>query len=120
MPTINAGFAGNGGPDFDHPVGALLGQHLEPPGPAFAFHRQALRHRRAFRQHAVELRVMPARRKAQGTVTKRVAIDQAGERGERQVGAIDRMGEQQRVARRRLDVPETVEFDDEAVLVEKW
>src|SRR6516225_11185871 len=49
-----------------------------------------------------------------------VAIDQAGERRERQIGAIDRMRAQQRIAGRRFDGPEIVELDDEAVILEQW
>jgi hypothetical protein len=48
-----------------------------------------------------------------------VAIDETRQRGERQVEAIDRMSEQQRVAVGRLDGPEIVEFDDVAVGVEQ-
>jgi hypothetical protein len=44
-----------------------------------------------------------------------VAIDEASQCGERQVETIGRMGEQQRVAVRRLDRPEIVEFDQEPV-----
>ena len=83
---------------------------FELASPAFAPDRQALRHRRALRQDAVESGIMPARRKIDGAVVKVVAIDQARERRKRQVGAIDRVGEQDRVARRRLDGPEIVEL----------
>ena len=72
-----------------HALVGLAGQHLEAPGPAFALHRQTLGHRRAFRQYAVEPWVMPARRESDRGMVKRIAIDQAGQRGERQIGAID-------------------------------
>src|SRR5580692_5786274 len=62
---------------------------------------------------------MPARREIGRGVVKRVGIDQAGEGGERQVGPIYRMGEQQRIPRRRLDGPKIVELDDEAVVIEE-
>ncbi len=48
-----------------------------------------------------------------------VAIDQTGQCGEGQVETIDRMREQQRVAVRRLDGPEIVEFDHEPVVFEQ-
>jgi len=48
-----------------------------------------------------------------------IAIDEAGKRRERQVGAIDRVSEQHGVAWRRFDSPETIELDDEAVFIEE-
>jgi len=40
-----------------------------------------------------------------------IAIDDSGQRGERQVETIERMREQNRVALGRLNGPEIVEFD---------
>src|SRR6202012_3144178 len=88
-------------------------------GPAFALHRQALDYGRALRQYAVEAGIVQIGWKIQRRVVKRIAGDQAGQRRERQVAAIDRMGEQQRVALRRLDSPERVELDDEAIVLEE-
>ena len=82
-------------------------------------HRNALRDRRALRQHAAEIHVVPMRGEMDPAVVIAVAIDQSAQRGERQVEAIDRMGEQQRIALRRLDGPEIVEFDQEAVGLEQ-
>ena len=92
----------------DHLLGFFRGKCFEPARPAFAPERQALRHRCALWQDSVEGGIMPARRKVDGAVVKIVAIDQAGQRRERQVGAIDRVGEEDRVARRRLDGPEKI------------
>src|SRR5450755_4987428 len=104
---------------FNHLSGFFGGEHIESAGPALTFHRQALRHRCALRQHTVEPGIMPVRRKIHRAVVEGVAIDETGDRRKWQVGAIDRVGEQDRVARRRFDGPEIVEFDDEAVLVEE-
>ena len=48
---------------------------------------------------------MPMRREMDPAIAVEVAIDQPGQRGERQVEAVDRMGEQQRIAFGRLDAP---------------
>src|SRR5580700_1340738 len=76
-----------------HALIGLAGQHLEATAPAFALDRQTLRHRRAFRQYTVKARVMPACRESDWSMVKRIAIDEAGQRREGQIGAIDRMGE---------------------------
>jgi hypothetical protein len=61
--------------------------------PAFPFHRHALRDRRPLRQHAAEIHVVPMCRKVNPAVAIAVAVDQAGQRGERQIEAIKRMRE---------------------------
>src|SRR6202035_1535387 len=69
--------------------------------------------------HPAEIRVVPMGRKMNPVVMVAVAIDQAGQRGEGQVETVGRMREQQGVTFRRLDGPEIVEFDQEAVGVEE-
>ena len=59
------------------------------------------------------------RRKMYPVVMVEVAIDQTGQRGERQIEAVGRMREQHRIAFRRLDRPEVVKFDQEAIGVEQ-
>ena len=49
-----------------------------------------------------------------------VAVDEAGQRGEGQIKAIDGMREEQGVTIGRLDGPEIVEFDHVTVGFEKW
>ena len=78
---------------FNHSLGFLGREHIELAGPALTPHRQALRNRRALRQHTVEPGIMPARREIDRAVMECVAIDEAGERRKWQVGAIDRVGE---------------------------
>ena len=48
-----------------------------------------------------------------------VAIDQARQRGEGQVETVEGMREQYAVALRRLDGPEIMKFDQEAVVFEQ-
>jgi len=117
--TIDADLAPDRLAGLGHTLDRFSRQQLESTFPILALHRETLRNGSALRQHAVEVGVMPAYGKIDRTVKKRVAIDQPGERGERQVGAIDRMREQKRVTRRRLDGPEAVEFDDEAIVIEE-
>src|SRR5258708_20927919 len=78
---------------FNHSLGFLGREDIELAGPALTLHRQALRNRRALRQDTVEGGIMPARREIDRAVMECVAIDEAGERRKRQVGAIDRVGE---------------------------
>ena len=60
--------------------------------PRLAADREALRHRRAPGQHACEPGVMPMRREVDEGVGVAVAVHQAGERRERQVEAVGRVG----------------------------
>ena len=120
MPTVHVGSSPDLVERFNHLLGFLVRQQIILADPALTFHRQALRHRCALRQHTVEPGIMPVRREIDRVVMECVAIDKTGERGERQVGAIDRVGEQHRIARRCFDGPEIVEFDDEAVVIEEW
>ncbi|MGB7040775.1 MAG: hypothetical protein WBD83_14400, partial [Xanthobacteraceae bacterium] len=94
-PAINVILERQGVARGDELCRVFLSECLIAAGPGFTFHRQTLRDRRAFGQHPVEVGIVPPRRKIQRTVVERIAVDQAGERGERQIGAIDRMGEQQ-------------------------
>ena len=120
MPTVDVGPFPDRVERLDHLLGFIVRQRIVLADPVLALHRQALHHRRALRQHAVEFGIMPVRREIDRAVVECVAIDEAGERGERQVGAIDRVREQYRVVRRCFDGPEIVEFDDEAVFIEGW
>ena len=83
----------------------LAGEHGGARHPVFPLHRQALRDRRAPWQHAAEIHIVPVRGKMDPVVAVAVAIDLTGQRGERQIETVERMGEQQRVAFRRLDSP---------------
>src|ERR1700730_5221736 len=62
---------------------------------------------------------MPAGREIEPGMWKSVGSDQAGERREWQVGPVYGMGEQQRIAWRRLDGPKIIELDDETVVIEE-
>src|SRR6202035_3933420 len=62
---------------------------------------------------------MPARREIGRGLVESVGIDQAGERREWQVGPVYGMGEQQRIAWRRLDGPKIIELDDKTVVIEE-
>ena len=62
---------------------------------------------------------MPVRREIGRGMVESIGIDQAGERSERQVGPVYGMGEQQRIAWRRLDRPKIIELDDETVVIEE-
>src|SRR5262249_577840 len=67
---------------------------LDPPEgrvPGVTPHRQALRHRRSLRQHAGEIAIAPLGREVDEVVAIAVGVDEAGQRTERQVVAIDRM-----------------------------
>src|SRR5690349_3338261 len=77
-----------------HALGLLGRERLRVERKTLALHRDALRDRRALWQHAGEMRIVPARREMNPVVVIAVAIDDAGERGERQVEAIERMREQ--------------------------
>ena len=57
--------------------------------PAFPFYWYALRDRRAHWQHAAEIHVVPMRRKMNPVVAITVAVDQAAQRGEWQIKAIE-------------------------------
>src|SRR4029453_12066592 len=63
--------------------------------------------------------VAPARRKIDEIVLVEISVDQPGQRQEREVVAIDRMGDQQRIAWRRFNGPEVIELDDKGVVLEQ-
>ncbi|KTW19719.1 hypothetical protein NS341_13440, partial [Staphylococcus xylosus] len=63
--------------------------------PVFTLHREALRNRRAPGQYAVEIGIVPVCREMNPAVVEQIAIDHAGQRGERQVEPVDRMCEEQ-------------------------
>src|SRR5450759_588728 len=88
--------------------------------PAFAFYWQALRNWRAHWQHAAEFHVVPVRRKMNPAVAITVAIDHAAQCGKWQIKAIERMCEQQGIARRRFDAPQVVKLDHESIGLEQW
>src|SRR5204862_8367506 len=73
----------------------------------------------ALRENTLEVRVMPMRRKVYPGLGITVAIDQSAQRREWQIKAIDGMREEHRVSFRGLDGPQIMEFDDQAVGVEK-
>jgi len=87
--------------------------------PIFPFHSQALRDRRAHRQHPVEIHVMPMRGEMNPAIAITIAIDEPAQGGEWQVKAIDRMGKKQRITLRRFDGPEIVKLDQKPVWLEK-
>jgi hypothetical protein len=119
LPAIDAFFAKDRIGEIVRPLRLLISEDRGARDPVFPLDRETLRNRRALRQYAAEIRVVPMRREMNPGVVVVVAIDQTGQGGERQVEAIDRMGEQQRVAFGRLDGPEIVEFDEVAVGVEQ-
>src|SRR5438105_9107029 len=119
LPPVDAGLAIYRSRKIVRPLRLVFRKCRGACHPAFPFDRHTLRDRRAFRQHATEVRVMPVRRKMNPVVMVSVAVDQTGERGERQVKTVDRMREQQRIAVRCLDRPEIMEFDQKAVGVEQ-
>src|SRR5215471_600430 len=63
LAAVNVGFSGERIARFHDARGLVVGQRCEASRPAFTFDRQALRHRCAFRQHTVEIYIVPARRK---------------------------------------------------------
>ena len=69
-------------------------------------------------EDASKIPVVPIRREVHPVVGIEVRIDQAAERGERQIEAVDGMREVDRVAFRRFDGPQIVEFEKEAALFE--
>ena len=87
--------------------------------PVFPFDWNTLRDGCALREDTPEVRVMPMRRKVYPGLGITVAIDQSAQRREWQIKAIDGMREEHRVSFRGLDGPQIMEFDDEAVGVEK-
>src|SRR6185437_7887170 len=87
--------------------------------PAFAFYRQALRNRCAPWQHAAEIHVVPVGRKMNPAVAITIAIDHPAQCGEWQIEAIERMREQQGIARRRFDAPQIVKLDQESIGLEQ-
>ena len=97
LPAVDVGVPRHRAARRVEPLGRLRRDRLEFAGPDFALDRQALRDRRALAQHAVEGGIVPARRKVQQAVAEGVAVDQPGDGGERQIGAVDRMREQQRI-----------------------
>src|SRR5689334_6657674 len=80
------------------PLRLLLIERRRACDPIVPLDRKTLCDRRAPRQHAVEIRLVPARRKMNPGVVVAVTFDQASQRGEGKVESIDRMREQQRVA----------------------
>src|SRR5262249_8752755 len=119
LPPIAAPLAGDGGGGRLQGAARLAADRLELASPEFAFDRDTLRDRRALRQHAAEREVAPARREVDEVVLVEIAVDQPGQSRERQVMPIDRMGDQERIARRRFNRPKTIELDDEAVFLEE-
>src|ERR1700720_4212602 len=119
LPPIHVALASDRVARGDEMRIVLARQWLEASAPAFALHRQTLGDRSAFRQQSIETQVMPARREIGRGMVESVGIDQAGERREWQVGPVYGMGEQQRIAWRRLDGPKIIELDDETVVIEE-
>src|SRR5580704_9136931 len=93
LPAIHVGLASDRVARRNEIRIVLARQWFEAGAPAFALHRKTLGDRSAFRQQSIETRVMPVRREIGRGVVKCVGIDQAGERGERQVGPVYGMGE---------------------------
>src|ERR1700750_1125340 len=101
--AVEAALAADRGSEIVHAPGLLGRERLRVERPVLALDRDALRERRALWQHAGEMRIVPARREMNPVVVIAVAIDDAGERGERQVEPVERMREQHAVAVERLD-----------------
>ena len=75
--------------------------------------------RGAFAKNAVEIHIMPPRREIYEIVRISVGTDESRDGHKRQIGAVQRMCEQQRVAGRRFDRPKVIEFDDELVVIKE-
>src|SRR5262249_32700891 len=86
-------------------------ERLEYELRTLARHGKTLRHRRALRQHAGKVRRGPDRREIDAAVMKAVGVDEARNRTERQVVAIDRMSREQGPAVVAFDGPEAIELD---------
>jgi hypothetical protein len=76
-----------------------------------ARHREALRHGRAFRQHAGKVRLCPDRREIDAAVMEAIGIHQSRDQAKRQIVPVDGMGGKQRPAGLEFDGPEAVELE---------
>lgn len=97
----------------------LFRKNIELFNHDFALDRDTLRNGRAFWKDAGECGIVPPRREMHQAVGVKIGIDEAGNGGKRQIGTIDRVRDEERIAGRKLDRPEIVELDDEAITVEK-
>src|SRR5215510_2105115 len=117
--AVDAFFPQGGGGELQLAVQSVPFDEFKLRVPGVALERQTLGDWRSFRQYAVECRIAPVGGKVDEIVLVAIRIDEAGQGLKRQILAIDRVGDEQRIARRQLDGPEVHEFDEEAVLLEK-
>jgi hypothetical protein len=82
LPAVDAFLAKDLIGEIVRPLRFFLGEHRGACDPVLPLDREALRDRRALRQHAVEIRIVPACREMNPGVVVAVAIDQAGQGGE--------------------------------------
>src|SRR5262249_47767421 len=105
LTAVDAGIVGLGRGGLLKVTYRIADDRAELSDPAVALDRQALCDRRSFRQNAGEFGVSPLRRKIDEAVLVEIGIDKTRQGGERQVESVDRMGDEQRIAGRRLDPP---------------
>src|SRR6476646_5690629 len=93
LPAVDASLTTDSICQIVRPLRFFFGKCRDARYPVISLDRETLRDRRALWQHAIEICVMPMRREMNPGVVVEVAIDQAGQRGERQIETIDRMRE---------------------------
>src|SRR5215467_11728897 len=119
-PPVNASLLQDGSRQLLQPAHGIALDEAEASRPAVALDWQALRDGRALRQYSIECCIAPMRREVDEIVAVVVRINEPGQGDERQVVAVERMGNEQRIARRHFEGPEIGEFDEKAVfLVER-
>src|SRR5215813_3073683 len=116
-PPVNASFLQDGPRQLLQPAHGIALDAAEARRPAIALDRHALGDGRSLRQYAVKRGIAPVCREVDEVVAIAVCIDESGQGDERQVVAVEGMGDEQRIARRHLEGPEIGEFDEKPVLV---
>src|SRR5262245_747601 len=115
LAPVDAALVGDGGGCDLQSRHRVACDGLELRAPELSLHRDALRDRCPFRKHTPEGGVAPVRWKIDEIVLVEISVDEPGECYEWQVVAIDRVGDEQRIAGRRFDRPEIIELDDKGV-----
>src|SRR5262249_49014090 len=109
LPTVHALFARDGRGSVVQALDRLAGDQLKARLPGFALERDALSDGRPLCQHTLKSSVAPLRGKVNEIVAIAIGVDQSGQSDKRKVGTIDRVRDQQRIARWQFDRPEVVE-----------
>jgi hypothetical protein len=118
LSAIDAALAGHGSSRFLQPADGLTADGFITRIPDAAPQGQTLRDRSALFQHPIEVWIDPARWKIDEVVTVKIGINHSSQRHERKFVAIDRMRDQERAARRRLDGPKVIELNNKAIVLE--